>query len=439
MSSIKIKEIIDNNLCHRCGACISICPHDTLDLDDNLYPREVNECTDCGLCVKVCSGIEVNFPQFYSNLFDEGTVKDSLIGPFKKASIGHAKNKKIRSSGASGGIVSQILIYLFEKGLIDGALVANTDDKSPWKGKAVLARSKEDILKAAQSKMTVVPINSLLKDISNEKGKFAFIGLPCQVHAFRKLAEINPLWNKKIVLVIGLFCHLNLEPEATLVLIKANKINPDDVEKVKYRVGNWPGRMVAYLRDGSTKTLDRTNYLDTYNILSRLYYMNRCLYCIDGANELADISIADPWIFDNKGEWKYKSAEGWSTIIHRTKAGEKLIADAENDGCIFIEELSIEAIKKGQRSMLTEKKSSITSRLRGDEKKGKPVPLYHISFPEQEWKEKIKDSAYELFLNITRPRLIKDIIFYFAYSMIGDFLIAVQKRRKRRKKIKENQ
>ncbi len=439
LSSEKIKEIIDNNLCHRCGTCISICPSDTLGLDSNLYPEEINECTDCGLCLKVCSGIDVNFPKFYSELFEnENIKKDDLIGPFKKAYVGYASDKGIRSNSSSGGIVTQILVYLFEKGLIDGALVAETDDQFPWKGRALLARTREDILSSAQSKMTVVPINSLLKRISNEEGRFALVGLPCQVHAYRKFVEAKPSWkhNQKILIIIGLFCHLNLESEAILKLIKFKGLNSGEVRRIRYRDGGWPGRIIAYCKDGSTRPLDRSSYIDTYNILSRLYYMNRCQYCIDGANEFADISIGDPWIFDIEGKWRFGHKEGWSTIIQRTSIGEKTILDAEKNGSIFIKELPINDIKIGQHSMLMGKKSRVVRRLERDKGKNRPVPNYHLIFPLGDQKERIKDSVYDLFLKLSKPKIIKDFIFFFAFSKLGDIFINIQKERKKRKKIK---
>jgi len=44
---------VDDDLCVRCGACVSVCPLDAIEATDGLV-RANERCTDCGLCVKVC-------------------------------------------------------------------------------------------------------------------------------------------------------------------------------------------------------------------------------------------------------------------------------------------------------------------------------------------------------------------------------------------------
>src|SRR5690348_15539969 len=59
-----LSKIISEDLCHRCGSCVGICPTGVLALDEEEYPviKNLSACTDCDLCVKVCPGDEMNVP-----------------------------------------------------------------------------------------------------------------------------------------------------------------------------------------------------------------------------------------------------------------------------------------------------------------------------------------------------------------------------------------
>jgi NAD-dependent dihydropyrimidine dehydrogenase PreA subunit len=39
--------------CGYCGACVSVCPRDALDLVET-FIEVSDQCTDCGICTRVC-------------------------------------------------------------------------------------------------------------------------------------------------------------------------------------------------------------------------------------------------------------------------------------------------------------------------------------------------------------------------------------------------
>ena len=39
--------------CGYCGACVSVCPKDALDLVET-FIEVSDQCTDCGICTRVC-------------------------------------------------------------------------------------------------------------------------------------------------------------------------------------------------------------------------------------------------------------------------------------------------------------------------------------------------------------------------------------------------
>lgn len=421
MSVNKLNYIVDNDLCVRCGTCAGVCPVEAITLDGNHYPVINSSCIECGRCVKVCPGIDVNFPALTMQLFEKKFNIDELLGFFTHFYAGHALDPDVRANASSGGVITQLLIYLLEKKIIDGAIVTIMDPKAPCESKAAIVKTKNELLQSMQSKYTIVPVNQQFSKIKQMEGKFAFVGLPCHVHGFRKLANIDPVIRDKIYLVLGLYCHLNLEPEATLDLQKISRIPQKQIKNFEYRGGEWPGAIRVKLRNGTIHNLHYSNYKDgAYNYLSRLYYAKRCLYCIDGSSEMADISFADPWVQDANGEWIYKN--GWTMVFQRTEKGGKILSEANKDKAIFIEELYEYSMLNRFIHNIGNKRKLAFVRLSRLKSRNKPVPEYHLGKPMVTRKDRRKEFMYSMTLLISRHRLLKQIIMKILFSRSGILL-----------------
>src|SRR4030043_382689 len=117
----------------------------------------------------------------------------------------HFNDEEIRRGSSSGGIVTQLLVYALEKGIIDGALVVRMKKDKPLEPEPFIARSREEIISASKSKYCPVAANVVLKAILSEKGRVAVVGLPCHINGIRKAESALPELKKKIVLHVGLF------------------------------------------------------------------------------------------------------------------------------------------------------------------------------------------------------------------------------------------
>lgn len=78
-------------------------------------------------------------------------------------------------------------------------------DSKPLEPEVIIAKTEKDVISASGSKYCPVPLNSRIKDIITEKGKFAIVGLPCQIHGVRKYELINKELKNKILFHFGLF------------------------------------------------------------------------------------------------------------------------------------------------------------------------------------------------------------------------------------------
>jgi len=79
------------------------------------------------------------------------TEEEELFGQYKDHLVTHAKNEKVHYAGVAGGTVTALLLYALEEGIIDGAIVAGYDENEPWKVKAKIAKTKEDLLTCVRS------------------------------------------------------------------------------------------------------------------------------------------------------------------------------------------------------------------------------------------------------------------------------------------------
>ena len=219
MSSTKnegtIQQVVTDGLCTGCGTCVGICPASAIVMPKNspkgLYAPKVESelCNQCGLCMEVCPGCSVNFRELNKAIFTN-EIGDVLIGNYINCYIGHATDYNVRYHSASGGAVSALLIFALEQGLIDGALVTKMSDKNPLEPEVFMATGKEQIISASKSKYCPVPLNIGLKQIGEQDGRFAVVGLPCHIHGIRKAELLHKDLREKIVLHFGIFCSSTL-------------------------------------------------------------------------------------------------------------------------------------------------------------------------------------------------------------------------------------
>ena len=68
-------------------------------------------------------------------------------------------------------MVSQFIIFLLEKGYIDGAIVTAFNASAPLKVHSYIAHNKEEVLKGKSSKYAPETKNHAIQDIKKTKGK----------------------------------------------------------------------------------------------------------------------------------------------------------------------------------------------------------------------------------------------------------------------------
>ena len=209
---MNIEKVVCNNLCTGCGVCVGVCPHSALKMTkrSNLYKPEIDYslCKSemgCNICYTVCPGHSVPINKISETLFPDGKT-DNKIGRFIKCYTGHSIDSNIRYHSASGGVATQLLLFMLESRSIDGVIVTRMNRNNLFEPEAIVATSREEVIKAQSSKYCPVSLHCALKEVLTKNGKFAIIGLPCHIHGLRKAESYFPELKQKICLYLGIYC-----------------------------------------------------------------------------------------------------------------------------------------------------------------------------------------------------------------------------------------
>lgn len=340
-----IDYTLKHDICTGCGICIGACSFGAISMivkQGRFLPQvDVRKCRNskgCHRCYDACPGVGVDLVGLSNNNIN----KDDLIGSFHSCYVGNSTDQNLRYHAASGGMVSQLLIWLLENRMIDGALVSRFDKSNPLKVKSFIARSKEDILLSKSSKYAPVSFHDAVKELrSAQKGKYVVVGLPCHIHGFRKLEKIDKNISSKVVAHFALYCSASRTFNFTEYLMNERHIDIDKIDFLAYRDNGCLGGIVVK-GPGVDFYEDYQSYSHP---LRSIFIPRRCLLCIDHFGELGDLSFGDihvgPYLSDKVGV---------NSIISRNQEWDSLLNQAVGDGVISLKVENVDRIKDSQPS-----------------------------------------------------------------------------------------
>lgn len=425
-----LARIIDGGLCHRCGSCVGICPTKVLGLDNEGYPQVSNlsACTDCDLCVRVCPGDEFDFHRHHRQMYGADGDEVGTHGTFRQGIIAYATDERVREHSTSGGLVTALLLDMLERKEIDGAVVISSDEETLWKGKPIVARTADEILGAMKSKYAITATNSVFAELREIPGRYALVGLPCQIHGFVKAAELDERLRERVVLTIGLFCHAAIEHEAFRVIWESLGERTKNARRFISRVGKHPGTPHLELGDGSLypvyfgeKKGYRPTSIEMINILYRLYTPPRCLTCFDASAEFADIAVGDPWMAPPEDDVDFY--QGWSFALVRSERAEALCSRLAAERKLGIKQLTTDETLRCNTLMAHEKRWRAFRVIETHRRQGKPIPEYRMRTPRHPLKHFIKTELHMLthifcFLPKLRARALRFILSNYGYTLL---------------------
>jgi coenzyme F420 hydrogenase subunit beta len=308
------RKIINSGFCTLCGACEAACPVHAIKIEKDEV-HHVYDCSKaldlCPICYDVCPHSEALLLESMKFVADAPVRREGL-GYYRKILLAQAADSKLRELSKGGAIVTSLLTYAIENGIVDSAIVSQAETQTPVKPKPLVGLVPDDILSAVGSKFFPASVARAFGSAVYEYGKanIAFVGVPCHVLALRKLEA----WQHKIIgnlkITIGLFCFGTLSLGRLLKYMStAYRINPSEIKRIHLN-----NEFVFQTEVGATKIPLSE---------AKQHILASCRTCTDFTSELSDISVGGAYPMNE-----------WSTVIIRTKGGEDFFYDAIEQGVI---------------------------------------------------------------------------------------------------------
>jgi coenzyme F420 hydrogenase subunit beta len=325
-----ISQVIRQDTCSFCGACMAACPMNIL-WPVGEQPTMVGTCALCEICYYQCPNVEFSSSDVETFLHGRTRRSDEPIGIYQQAFVGRALKPDIKNRAQDGGVVTALLAYALENKIIDAAIVAGRDEK--WVARPKIATKYDDLVQNAGTKYTPSPTLLGVRSAIDEygKSKVGLVGTPCQIRAVRRI-QTSPMGNRRLAqamtLSIGLFCMESYKYDALIENYLISKgVDPSKLTKVGIKKGQ-------FIATSGEQELLRVPLKDINQ-----YVRGSCHRCDDFTAEYADISVGG-----------VGCPEGYSTVIARTQTGLDLLTAASRAGLVELRELKQE--DKGFQTVL---------------------------------------------------------------------------------------
>lgn len=306
------EDVINSGRCIGCGACINLCPYFETHKGKtaNLFPCSLEQ----GRCFAFCPKVEVDLEELTQLMFNQ-SYDGSPLGVYSEIKTAKAGPGANKGNFQSGGTVSALMDFALKQGIIDSAILTDQEGILPIPR---LITDSKDVYGCAGTKYASAPtLAELNRAIDIGHSKIGLVGTPCQTLAATQLRS-NPLnvdgFHDPLALVVGLFCTWSLNYR-TFEPFLSEIVPIDSINKID--IPPPPAEILEIYTEQEKLEVPLEEI--------RKKVADGCAYCLDMTAELSDLSVG---VFEGQTDL--------NTLIIRTEAGAKLVADAESEGYLIL-------------------------------------------------------------------------------------------------------
>ena len=323
--------------CVGCGACLSVCNKEAIQLRPDkygVYRTEVdeNECINCGLCKQVCPAL--NLPK---NLNSSKPIAYAFIN----------SDKKTLMESSSGGAFTALAKTILKR----GGIVFGAAWKDDFTVEHIMVDSEDKLYMLQKSKYFQSYLGTTFRRVKEyaERGlPILFSGTPCQVAGLKKYLRRN----YTNLILVDLLCA-NCPSSAFFKQYLNENFNISKIEKYDFRykkedIRVWNAKSVKLTKkNGSTEILEheKDDYLQVYHTCS-LALASQCLTCkYQGNTRVGDLTIGDCWGIEHYDE-SIDCSKGVSVILVNNEKGEDFLSIIPKEYIGVLKEEPLDSIKK---------------------------------------------------------------------------------------------
>lgn len=292
MERATVSKTVDSGLCTGCGVCAGICPRGCIGwkLRDGIHQPQIDPeaCVRCGLCAAVCPGLGHRYAP-------AGDAVTTVTGPVRACFNAWSRDAQVRHVSASGGVVTTLVRSLLDTGAYDSVFCLDSYD---YREQLCTRRHTADTLLSGDErgmtpKSRYLPVSheeAVRYLLSHREERIIFVATSCALRGLAAVIEQKKLDREKYLL-IGLFCD-KIFSHNVLAYWQDRYCGGAPIRQLHFKnkeSGGWPGDMKFFPESGESfyRPLAERGEVKKY------FMPERCLYCADKLNAMADISLGD--------------------------------------------------------------------------------------------------------------------------------------------------
>ena len=392
--TLKILNI--KSQCTGCGACVSICPKNALNLSYNeegfYYPHiDSDLCVYCKSCEHVCHVLNLNIPDEPSRSYTAYMCK--------------AHDKDIVMSSSSGGVFSILAAKVLQKG---GAVYGARYDfeKERLEHSSTDSCSLKELRKSNYIESFVgTSFKSVKEDLQNKRDVL-FCGTPCQVAGLTTYLERSKVSTDKLTR-IRFICH-GVPSNQFFTEYKhfEERRYGAKMKLFDFRPKNNGWKSSDWLMEFENGKDNRGHFTQCYYYYYYYYFQHNyllresCYKCEHLKHEISDFTIADFWgIKFYKPENSEK--EGLSLVLAHTQKAREQIETIKDDCEVF--ELPISATDYIYKDAIT-KETLLSGR---EQMMKKVIQTNYMNVAKKTLRNKIIKNKFHGILSLIKKKILK--------------------------------
>jgi coenzyme F420-reducing hydrogenase beta subunit len=333
--------VIDQKACNYCGACVSVCPKDSIAMGDE-NPQLIGDCNACGVCYMACPRTFLPMTAMQQWLFN--TIDIPPLGTYTHATLASSNSQAIMERSPDGGIVTTLFTYMLDNKHADAVITSGKQHNVVWCShpRPKVVTDSGDLLECIDRKYDPNPLLSVLRD-TTAFAKVAFAGLACHVLGLTKLkyaawayreelpvlAKIADRLTRNVDFVVGIGCMCRMRKGYWDVMLRENGVS-NEGQVVKHYEERITGDYIFHLRDGGEVRIPHTRIIEDPH--------HMCFLCCDYDGYFSDLTV-------DRSEY-----QPYSTVLIRNETGARMFdqcreknllhtRDIPNKGEDFVEDM----------------------------------------------------------------------------------------------------